>query len=82
MKKIALEGHFPTRTYQEYLQKFTAKERFSSLGKLPQQIETRLLDLGKARLHEMDEAEIDMQAHSLTAPGCKSFNSMAHPRFA
>jgi 2,3-dihydroxybenzoate decarboxylase len=69
MRKIAIEEHFTTRTYQEYVQRQAAKGGFSSLGKHPQQIERQLLDLGASRLRAMDEAEIEMQVLSLAAPG-------------
>jgi 2,3-dihydroxybenzoate decarboxylase len=69
MRKIAIEEHFTTLTYQEYIQRQAAKGGFSSLGKHQQQIETQLLDLGESRLRAMDEAEIEMQVLSLAAPG-------------
>jgi 2,3-dihydroxybenzoate decarboxylase len=69
MRKIAIEEHFSTRTYQDYLQRLAAKEGFSSLGKNPQHIEIQLLELGESRLRAMDEAEIEMQVLSLTTPG-------------
>ncbi len=69
MRKIAIEEHFTTQTYQEYIQRRAAKGGFSSLVKHPQQIETQLLDLGESRLRAMDEAEIEMQVLSLTVPG-------------
>lgn len=69
MRKIAIEEHFTTQTYQDYVERRTAKDGFSSLGKHPPQIETQLLDLGESRLRAMDEAEIEMQVLSLAAPG-------------
>jgi 2,3-dihydroxybenzoate decarboxylase len=69
MRKIAIEEHFTTRTYLDYVQRQAAKGEISSLGKHPQQIETQLLDLGESRLRAMDEAEIEMQVLSLAAPG-------------
>lgn len=69
MRKIAIEEHFTTKTYQEYLQKLAAREGTAALGQLPPSIEAKLLDLGEKRLHLMDEAEIDVQVLSLTPPG-------------
>lgn len=68
MKKIAIEEHFTTHTYQDYLQKLVAREG-AALGQLPPQIEAKLCDLGEERLHLLDEAGIDMQVLSLTPPG-------------
>src|SRR5436190_2237636 len=69
MRKIAIEEHFTTQTYQEYLQKLAAREGAAALGQLPPPIETKLLDLGEERLRLMDEAGIDVQVLSLTPPG-------------
>lgn len=69
MRKIAIEEHFTTRTYQEYLQKFVTQEGGFGLGKLPPHLEAKLLDVGEERLRLLDEAEIDMQVLSLTPPG-------------
>jgi 2,3-dihydroxybenzoate decarboxylase len=69
MRKIAIEEHFTTLTYQAYVQRLIAKGRFSSLVKNPQPIEAQLLDLGESRLRAMDEVGIEMQVLSLTTPG-------------
>jgi 2,3-dihydroxybenzoate decarboxylase len=69
MRKIAVEEHFTTQAYQAYLAKVTASGGFSSLGKLPPQLDAKMLDLGKSRLLEMGESGIDMQVLSLTVPG-------------
>lgn len=69
MRKIAIEEHFTTHTYQEYLQKHVTREGAAASGKLPPQLEAKLLDLGEERLRLLDEAEIDMQVLSLTPPG-------------
>jgi 2,3-dihydroxybenzoate decarboxylase len=69
LRKIAIEEHFTTHTYQEYVQRLATKEGRSSLGKHPPQVETQLMDLGESRLRAMDEAEIAMQVLSLTVPG-------------
>jgi len=73
MRKIAVEEHFTTQTYQAYLEKVTASGGLSSLGKLPPHLNATMLDLGESRLHEMDEAGIDMQVLSLTVPGLERF---------
>ncbi|MBA7698013.1 hypothetical protein ES703_106687 [subsurface metagenome] len=87
MKKIDLEAHFYTRGYQEYLlaRKEVPREEFykdyirlwyepdvwepHGLG-----IEERLLDMAEGRLKDMDEAGIDMQVLTLSAPGCEQFS--------
>lgn len=69
MRKIAIEEHFTTHTYQAYVQKLVTKAGFSALGKFPQQVEAKLLDLGEARLRDMDEAGIAMQVLLLVSPG-------------
>ncbi len=45
MRKIAIEEHFTTRTYQQYLQKFATREGASSLGQLPPQLNASMLNL-------------------------------------
>jgi len=69
MKKVALEEHFTTQTYQKYFQKLASREGAAVLGKLPPPVEASLFDLGEERLRLMDEAEIDIQVLSLTPPG-------------
>jgi 2,3-dihydroxybenzoate decarboxylase len=69
MKKIAVEEHFTTHTYQDYLQKLVKREGTAVLGKLPPQVEAKLLDMGEERLRLLDEAEIALQVLSLSAPG-------------
>jgi 2,3-dihydroxybenzoate decarboxylase len=69
MRKIAIEEHFTTRTYQEYLQKLVTRDGAAVLGKLPPSLDAKLLELGEERLRLLDEAEIDMQVLSLTPPG-------------
>lgn len=69
MKKIAIEEHFTTLTYQAYVQRLVAEGSFSSLVKNPQPIDAQLLDLGESRLRAMDEAGIEMQVLSLRTPG-------------
>ncbi len=69
MRKIAIEEHFTTQTYQAYLERVTEAGGLPTLGRLPPQLNTRMLDLGESRLRDMDEAGIDMQVLSLTPPG-------------
>ncbi len=88
MRKIDTEAHFYTPEYQHYL--FSRKqppreEMYKGYVRLwyePQiwephglQIEDSLLDLGKRRLKNMDEAGIDMQVLSLSTPGCEQFGA-------
>jgi len=87
MKKIDTEAHFYTREYQEYMlaRKETPREESykgyirlwyepnvwqpQGLGLLDS-----LLDLAEGRVRDMDEAGIDMQVLSLSAPGCEDFS--------
>ena len=69
MRKVAIEEHFTTPTYQEYLQKLVERAGGAVLGQLPPQVEAKLLDLDEERLRLMDEAGIDVQVLSLTTPG-------------
>ncbi len=87
MKKIDLEAHFYTEEYLKYLRtrKEAPKEephegarrvwlehnvwQSHGLGLMD-----RLLDLAEGRLKAMDEAGIDVQVLSLSAPGCEQFS--------
>ncbi len=87
MKKIDLEAHFYTQQYQEYMlaRKDAPREEFykgyirlwydSSVWQ-PHggNLKDKLLDLAEGRLRDMDEAGIDTQVLSLTAPGCEQFS--------
>ena len=68
MKKIAIEEHFTTHTYQEYIRQQAAKEG-SVVSGPPQPLVERMLDMGEMRLKAMDEAEIAMQVLSISSPG-------------
>ncbi len=87
MRKIDTEAHFYTREYQDYL--FSRKqppreELYKGYVRLwyepniwePHglEIEDKLLDIGRGRLKNMDEAGIDMQVLSLSTPGCEQFD--------
>lgn len=67
MRKIAIEEHFTTRTFQEYMQKQAARSGTAVAG-LPPELVEQLLDLSESRLHDLDEAGIDMQVLSLNTP--------------
>jgi 2,3-dihydroxybenzoate decarboxylase len=86
MKIIDLEAHFYTHEYIDYLcsrKEFPREERSDDGIKLwytdtfwaprTHALEERLLDLGEARIKEMDEDGIDMQVISLTNPNVQLF---------
>lgn len=68
MRKIAIEEHFTTKTFYDYLLKQAAKAGRPLAG-LPPQLAAQMMDLGEDRLRNMDEAGIDMQVLSLNLPG-------------
>lgn len=68
MRKIAIEEHFITRTFEEYLQKQAVK-RGNMSGGLPPHIVAQMRDIGEGRLRALDDAGIDMQVLSLSVPG-------------
>jgi predicted TIM-barrel fold metal-dependent hydrolase len=86
MKKIALEEHFTTRSFLDYLRGRSGYPRIetgpdgserlmrSPTHPLPHLQE--LLDLGPARLAHMDAAGIDTQVLSMSGPGVEEFD---HP---
>lgn len=69
MRKIALEEHFTTQTYQRYMQGLAAKVGAAAVGGPPPHMVAKMADVGEERLRAMDEAEIDMQVLSLSIPG-------------
>jgi 5-carboxyvanillate decarboxylase len=90
VKKIAIEEHFHTEDYVKYLfsrKEWPRREFVEEDGKslvrdwwspsgfrlLPPG-PGKLTDLGEGRLHEMDEAGIDMQVLSLSFPGVELFD--------
>lgn len=68
MRKIAIEEHFTTQTFQDYSRKQAVRAGIATPG-LPPQILAQILDLGASRLQGLDEAGIDMQVLSLNTPG-------------
>ena len=68
MRKIAIEEHFTTRTFQDYLQKQAARTGTPTQGGSLRVVE-QMIDLGEDRLRGLDEAGIAMQVLSLSAPG-------------
>jgi len=88
MKIIDLENHFFTKDYIHYLRNRKAPPReteqadgltmwYNDVLCSPRsfEMENRLLDLGEARLKEMDEKGITIQALSLSPPGVQCFES-------
>ena len=63
MRKIAIEEHFTTQTYQDYLQKHAG-----NLPGISPRVVAQIIDLGEKRLQGLDEAGIDMQVLSLNTP--------------
>ena len=91
MKKIAVEEHFHTEEYVRYLftrKEWPRREPVDEGGKrlvrdwwsdeafrlLPPG-PGKIGNLGEERLHEMDEAGIDMQVLSLSFPGVEMFGA-------
>lgn len=86
MRIIDLEAHFYTEDYIKYLR--TRKEPpFEEVNDVniklqmgngvyaPRsfKLEDKLVDMGSARIAEMDEAGVDIQVLSLAVPGCEQF---------
>lgn len=67
MRKIAIEEHFTTQTFQEYIQKHGTRIGVPAPG-LPPHILAQILDLGENRLRDLDEAGIAIQVLSLNTP--------------
>jgi len=87
MKKIDVEAHFYTQEFQDYMlarKEVPREELYKGYIRLwftpdvwephGHELEGRLLDLTEGRLRDMDEAGIDMQVLSLSAPGCEQFS--------
>ena len=87
LKIIDLEAHFYTADYINYLHNrkeypreevcgttdrmWYSPEIWMPHGKIN---EGKLLDLGDLRIKDMDEAGLDVQVLSLSAPGCEQFD--------
>ena len=75
MRIIAIEEHFTTAMYRQHVgateyRNFFISSRSAQVG---HDIPAQLLDLGDERLRHMDEAGIDVQVLSLSAPGPQGF---------
>ena len=68
MRIITLEEHFATPTFFDGPARFV-KERAEKIGDRYLLVLDRLCELGEKRITEMDDAGIDMQVLSLSAPG-------------
>lgn len=88
MRIIDLEAHFYTESYLDYLRSRKEPPREVVGDKnirllmtpdvwAPRSfiLEDKLLDMGDARIQEMDEAGVDIQVLSLAVPGCEQFEA-------
>ena len=87
MKRIAVEEHFFTQDYVDYMRSPKGSEKITPIkdsnGKeyelldacvpVPGEMET-LLDIGKGRLQAMDEVGIDVQVLSFSSPGVEAMD--------
>ncbi len=87
MKRIAIEEHFYTQEYFDYLTsrkdpprlEITKDEKGNQIEKLEvftlaPGVLNELLDIGDGRLRQMDEDGVDMQVLSLMNPGVEAFD--------
>src|SRR5450759_3813105 len=75
MRIIAIEEHFTTAMYRQHVgateySNFFISSRSAQVG---HDIQAQVLDLGDGRLRHMDDAGIDVQVLSLSAPGPQGF---------
>ena len=91
MRKIAIEEHFTTEEHLDHLsaiieKKYPVTEVIQEEKVLSYEVPflvpsrreeavNRLLDIGEARVKQMDEADIDMQVLSLVSPGVQVFDA-------
>lgn len=91
MRKIAIEEHFTTEEHLDHLNAILEKkypvseviqEEKILFYEVPflvpsrrEEAVNRLLDIGEARVKQMDEAGIDMQVLSLVSPGVQVFDA-------
>lgn len=73
MRIITLEEHFATPAFFDGPARFV-KERAEKIGDRYLLVLDRLCDLGEKRIKEMDEAGIDVQVLSLSAPGVEQMD--------
>jgi uncharacterized protein len=74
MRKITLEEHYATPAFLKGPGR-ELEERAKTAGGFAATLVADLLDLGTNRIAKMDEAGIDMQVVSLTAPGTEQLES-------
>jgi 2,3-dihydroxybenzoate decarboxylase len=67
MRKITIEEHFTTQTFQDYTKKQAARAG-SILPTPPAHLMAQVMDIGENRLRGLDEAGIDVQVLSLNTP--------------
>jgi len=90
VKTIAIEEHYYSQEYLDYLRSRKDYPRVEVAGDgsewmslmppdfksfHPTGVQNRLLDVGEARLKDMDENGIDMQVLSLSTPGVEAFDA-------
>jgi hypothetical protein len=78
MKKIAIEEHFFTQSFMDYMQ--SIGKRITEGGEKTDKVRVflspgesaKLVDIGEGRIKAMDEAGIDMQVLSVSCPGIEA----------
>ena len=77
MKIIAVEEHFVTRDFADHRRQLVETNNYPVYIKPDPDVNSRLADTGEGRLRDMDEAGIDMQVLSLSAPGFQAADAPA-----
>ena len=72
LKIVALEEHYLTPAIRDANLALPPDVRDPSAGGSQKEVETKLLDLGEARLARMDDAGIDVSVLSVTTPAVQS----------